>query len=315
MPALPFLPSWLYRSAAVAARECSHYANRCWHPVAARSDIRPGVVLAVELLGVPLLLTCPQSDDQQPQPEPRAFLNRCPHRGVALLASGTAAPSCRRLICPYHGWTYDLNGQLLAAAREAEFLEPFSRRDWPLLARQQGVLACNWKVAHDNTLDDYHVAIAHPTTLHREQGPVRDYRHALSPHGTLLATPSGEGGTFYTFGLAPWTHLLLWPDQRLALISFLPGLPSSPGDATNLQRCVMDVWLFGPGDLAGQAAGWMAEMQRFLEEDRRLVESAQRGYSNGLVPGPAHRLERRILQWQALYSRWMQLDDWPEHAE
>jgi len=313
MPSPKFLPSAVYRSPTVAARERSHYAERCWHPVAARSEIDVGGALAVELLGVPLLLTCPPADQPQAEPVVRAFLNRCPHRGVALLASGTAAPRCRRLVCPYHGWTYDLNGQLLAAAREAEFLEPFQREHWPLqelpcrqlgpllwlalgpdplpleaqldlvlaeagelfttprelLARQQLGLGCNWKVAHDNTLDDYHVAIAHPTTLHREQGPVRDYRYALSPHGTLLATPSGADGTFYTFGLAPWTHLLLWPDQRLALISFLPSLPASPGEAADLERCVMDVWLFGPAGLAAGAADWMAEMQRFLEEDRR----------------------------------------------
>ncbi|MFO0104256.1 MAG: SRPBCC family protein, partial [Cyanobium sp.] len=150
--------------------------------------------------------------------------------------------SCRRLICRYHGWSYGLNGQLLAAAREGEFLEPFCRDDWPLqdlacrelgpliwvalgpdpipleqqldlvldeagelfaeprqlLAREQRSLACNWKIAHDNTLDDYHVAIAHPTTLHREQGPVRRYRHALSNHANLLVTPHPDGGNFYT---------------------------------------------------------------------------------------------------------------------
>lgn len=358
MSALSFLPSWAYCSPAVAERERIHYANRCWHPVAAVSDLEAGGALALELLGVPLLLTRPPGAGPQQEAAARAFLNRCPHRGVALLATGAAEPRCHRLICPYHGWTYDLNGQLLAAAREADFLEPFDRTAWPLqelpcrqlgpliwvalgpdplpleeqldlvlaeagelfaaprqlLARQQLGLACNWKVAHDNTLDDYHVAIAHPTTLHREQGPVRDYRHAHSPHGTLLATPSGEGGTFYTFGLAPWTHLLLWPDQRLALLSFLPGQASGQGDATGLERCEMDVWLFGPPELAGEAEGWMADMQRFLEEDRRLVESAQRGYGSGLVPGPAHRLEQRILQWQALYRRWMDLDHWGEQA-
>ena len=340
-----FLPHWLYSSAAVAERERSHYSERCWHPVAARSALGSGQVLAIELLGLPVLLT-------RPGPTPRAFLNRCPHRGVALLATRTAAQSCRRLICPYHGWSYDLNGQLRAAAREGEFLEPFNRGDWPLqelacrelgpllwvalgpdplpleqqldlvldeagdlfaeprqlLAREQRSLACNWKIAHDNTLDDYPVAIAHPTTLHREQGPVRLYRHALSPHSTLLATPippGGEGeasGTFFTFGLAPWTHLLLWPDGRLALISFLP--------AADQDRCTMDVWLLGPPAAAETATGWMAEMQRFLEEDRRLVESAQRGYASGLRPGPAHRLEQRILQWQALYRRLLELDHW-----
>ena len=49
-------------------------------------------------------------------------------------------------------------------------------------------------------------------------------------------------------------------------------------------------------------------MLRFLEEDRCLVEATQRGYRSGLEPGPAHRLEQRILQWQTLYAEWMDLE-------
>ena len=347
-PVQAFLPSWPYGDRAVAARERSHYASRCWHAVLPSGSLASGQALALELLGVPLLLTRAEGADSVP----RAFLNRCPHRGVSLLAESAAAQACSRLICPYHGWTYSLQGQLLAAAREGEFLEPFNRGDWPLpelpcrqfgpliwvalavdplplehqldlvlaeagelflqprqlLGREQRQLACNWKIAHDNTLDDYHVAIAHPTTLHREQGPVRDYRHSVSAHANLLASPYGEKGTFYTFGLVPWTHLLLWPDQRLALIHFLPNLPTSPDDPADLGHCLMNVWLFGPARFAAGAEGWMAEMRRFLEEDRQLVESAQRGYDSGLVPGPPHRLERRILQWQELYRSWMGLE-------
>jgi hypothetical protein len=66
--------------------------------------------------------------------------------------------------------------------------------------------------------------------------------------------------------------------------------------------------LMGLEDHANGAEAWMAELQQFLEEDRCLVESAQRGYASGLQPGPAHRLEQRILQWQALYASWMELD-------
>jgi phenylpropionate dioxygenase-like ring-hydroxylating dioxygenase large terminal subunit len=275
---------------------------------------------------------------------------------VALLDTDQPAHACRRLVCPYHGWTYDLNGQLQAAAREAEFLEPFQRSDWPLqelgsreegsliwvalgdaplpleqqldlvlseagrlwrqprrlLARQRRPLACNWKLAHDNTLDDYHVAIAHPTTLHREQGPVRSYRHVLSRHGSLLATPSGAQGTFFTFGLAPWTHLLLWPDGRLAVLHVVPELGPGAQDPQAPSRCQMEVWLLAPVSTTHadpvMAEAWMAEMLRFLQEDRRLVEATQRGYSSGLEPGPAHRLEQRILQWQALYAEWMGLE-------
>ena len=143
-------------------------------------------------------------------------------------------------------------------------------------------LQCNWKVAHDNTLDDYHVAIAHPTTLHREQGPVRDYRHLITDLGNALVTPHPEGGSFFTFGLPPWTHVLLWPDGRMALLEFLPFASSNHP---------LDVEI------------WKQQLLEFLQEDRRLVESVQLGYRCDWVPGPVHQLEQRIVQWQQLYQR------------
>jgi len=341
----PFLEAELYRSASVAERERLVYAPRFWHPVAPLSSLPEGSALALELLDQPLLLTHP------PGGPPRAFLNRCPHRGVALLPTAQAAQACRRLICPYHGWTYDLDGSLRAAAREAEFVDPFARDDWPLarlscalrgsmlwvaigadplpleqqldlveqelgpglerprvlLASLEAELACNWKIAHDNTLDDYHVAIAHPTTLHRQQGPVRHYRHRFANHVNLLATPvplqgngaAAEGLEFLTFGAPPWIHLLAWPDGRLALISFPPR---------DLGRCRLQVWLLGDPAQKDRGEAWIEELRSFLDEDRALVESAQRGYTSGLTPGPAHRLERRILHQQALYARIMGLE-------
>ena len=335
-----FLPARFYTAPEIAEAERHRYAARLWHPLAAATELNEGHVLPVQLLDQPLLLT--RSGGLV-----RAFHNRCPHRAVPFQPE---PGPCRRLVCPYHGWTYDLQGNLLAAAREADFLEPFERGAWSLqalpcrelfgllwvaggpdpialeaqldlllveagaaldqprqlLLRQRRTLACNWKIAHDNTLDDYHVAIAHPTTLHRDQGPVRHYRHALSAHATLLATPWPAGGSFLTFGFAPWTHLLLWPDGRLALIQFPP---------LALDRCAMDVWLLATdaqradvsADPELDAEAWMAELQTFLEEDRRLVEGAQRGYRAGFQPGPAHRLEQRILQQQALYAELMAL--------
>src|SRR5215475_4389154 len=44
-----------------------------------------------------------------------AFANTCRHRGHELLPCGGAA-SQGVIICPYHAWTYGLNGRLRAAA-------------------------------------------------------------------------------------------------------------------------------------------------------------------------------------------------------
>ncbi len=40
----------------------------------------------------------------------RAFLNLCPHRGARLVSAG---PPTRRLTCPFHAWTFDLEGELV----------------------------------------------------------------------------------------------------------------------------------------------------------------------------------------------------------
>ena len=335
-----FLPAWLYTEPDVHRWDCSSYAETYWHPVAATSQLAPGQSQAINLLGRPLLLTRPGAG------KPRAFLNRCPHRGVAFQKESSSGLPCRRLICPYHGWTYNLEGELLAAAREQDLPQPFQRKDWPLTAlpcRVDGPLiwvalseearpltqqleqvhqdvmdlwqsrlslvrevrrnlACNWKVAHDNTLDDYHVAVAHPTTLHREQGPVKNYVHRFTDLGNALITPHAAGGNFHTFGLPPWTHLLTWPDGRLALLEFLPRSPAT----TTLQLRLFAMGRSHPdgaAQLEQETDAWLNDLLGFLEEDRQLVESAQRGYESGITPGPVHRLEERILHWQRIYRQ------------
>ncbi len=52
----------------------------------------------------------------------RAFHNVCRHRGskVCLTEKGRAA----RLVCPYHQWTYDLDGSLLFARQMGEDFDP-----------------------------------------------------------------------------------------------------------------------------------------------------------------------------------------------
>jgi choline monooxygenase len=53
----------------------------------------------------------------------RAFYNVCKHRAHELLSgSGTT----RNIVCPYHAWTYGLDGQL-KAARRADRMETFDK--------------------------------------------------------------------------------------------------------------------------------------------------------------------------------------------
>lgn len=80
---------------------------RTWCVVAAASQIpNPGDVLPVSLAEWPLLLV--RGEDR----EVRAFHNICRHRGMWIVPNPGKGKSVLR--CPWHSWTYDLNGRLVA---------------------------------------------------------------------------------------------------------------------------------------------------------------------------------------------------------
>jgi nitrite reductase/ring-hydroxylating ferredoxin subunit len=80
---------------------------------------RPGSYLAIEMLGVPLLLTR-DSDGRV-----HAFANMCRHRGVRVVDGQGEA---RRFTCPFHAWVYDLQGKLVGVP-VAEGFEGMCRDD------------------------------------------------------------------------------------------------------------------------------------------------------------------------------------------
>jgi len=70
------------------------------------SELPPGHVLAHDDYGVPMLLT------RDADGTFRAFLNVCRHRGMRLVEASGAAVEKKSIVCPYHGWTYRLAGEL-----------------------------------------------------------------------------------------------------------------------------------------------------------------------------------------------------------
>lgn len=63
---------------------------------------------------------------------PRAFLNACRHRGSRLLAESDEGSVRRRIRCPYHAWSYDLDGSLRAAPH-MNGVEDFEPGCWGLI--------------------------------------------------------------------------------------------------------------------------------------------------------------------------------------
>ncbi len=114
------LPSNWYYDDAVFRREKERIFFREWLCVGRESDLAAaGDHRVLDVLGESILLVRNRDGVL------RAFYNVCRHRGAQLCrgdsgaAPGKAAQggiaAGRAIICPYHQWTYDLDGRLIAA--------------------------------------------------------------------------------------------------------------------------------------------------------------------------------------------------------
>ena len=102
------LPTWCYTSEAFYQREVERIWRKAWNFVGHVDQVaKPGDYLAMEFAGVPLIIVRGKDNVI------RAFANACRHRGSTLLDDGVG--HCSTIVCPYHSWSYGLDGTLLGA--------------------------------------------------------------------------------------------------------------------------------------------------------------------------------------------------------
>ena len=101
-------PGYVYTSPEIFQREKEEIFMKDWLCVARVEQIaEPGDYMALRIMGEPIVVS--RADDGTLN----AFSNICSHRGVEVAAG---EGNTREFSCPYHGWTYDLKGQLVGAA-------------------------------------------------------------------------------------------------------------------------------------------------------------------------------------------------------
>lgn len=112
------LPAALYTEPIVAELEDRLIFRSSWQAACTELDLRaPGDFVTLTISSVPLVVI---RDDED---RVNAFVNVCRHRSGRVVADGHG--SCKRMQCPYHGWTYGLDGSLQGAPGFAEGLPSF----------------------------------------------------------------------------------------------------------------------------------------------------------------------------------------------
>jgi len=127
------LPSRYYHDEAIFAREMERIFRRSWCYVGHVSELpHPGSYVTDRVAGQPVVLV--RGRDLQV----RAFFNVCRHRAHLLLAGcGTLKSG---ITCPYHAWTYALDGTL-RGARLTDDVPGFDKADFPLRALPVSIVA------------------------------------------------------------------------------------------------------------------------------------------------------------------------------
>lgn len=118
------IPPACYADDALVGLEQQALFRRGWICLG-RADRWPeaGDYSALELGGVPLIVVRNRAG------ELRALANSCRHRG-SLMLEGDG--NCKKIKCPFHWWTYDLDGSLKVCPRMENALD-FDRRDYGLV--------------------------------------------------------------------------------------------------------------------------------------------------------------------------------------
>src|SRR5687768_4508999 len=172
------LPRAHYVSPTVFADEQAKLFGGLWNCVGRASSVAsPGHYVTRDVAGESLIVV--RGTDARL----RAFFNVCRHRGTRLCA-GRSGHLDGTIQCPYHAWTYALDGQLVGAPHMQEVAD-FARDDYPLheaaLAEWSGFVFVNissqpqpfaeWFAPLINRLDRF--ALTELRTIHSVEYDVR----------------------------------------------------------------------------------------------------------------------------------------------
>ncbi|GJE27608.1 aromatic ring-hydroxylating oxygenase subunit alpha [Methylobacterium organophilum] len=111
------LPQSFYNDPEIYRFDLDAIYGRSWIMIGFETEIsEPGNYIATKIGETPVVVVRDRNGDV------RGFFNSCRHRGAQICEHGHGKSA--RLVCPYHQWTYGLDGKLLHAGRMQESFDP-----------------------------------------------------------------------------------------------------------------------------------------------------------------------------------------------
>ena len=320
------IPASWYLDPELAELERQTVFSRSWQVVARLDQIqKPGQYVTCDIASEPLVVT--RGNDHIL----RGFFNVCRHHAAAVMteSSGEAA----HMQCPYHGWTYALNGDLKSAPDLGSVInfDPKSMglvpvevavwKHWVIarldrdgaqitnvsnidvtryhwFERRHYFLDCNWKVFVDNYLDGgYHVP-----HLHKGLNRVLDYSEyqiELGERFCLQWSPlSGDARAFY-YWIYPNFMINIYPDAMDTNLV----LPRALGRT----EVVFDFYFTDVSDTARERNLLsIATSEEIQNEDVAICTSVQRGLASRAYN--SGRLSARREAGEHLFHRLLHAD-------
>ena len=119
------LPGPLFSDPTVFQEEVRRLFRTSWQCIGREDEVSaPGSFRTVEVAGSGVLVL------RNSHGELKAYHNVCRHRGTRLVEEA-GGQGLKKLLCPYHAWTYDLDGRLLGAPHMQD-AKDFDRSDFGL---------------------------------------------------------------------------------------------------------------------------------------------------------------------------------------
>jgi len=236
------------------------------------SDLsKPGDFININEFGTPILVMRNRAGVV------KAFVNSCRHRGSALVFEERG--HCAGFSCPYHGWSYNLDGKLLGVAQASDFGE-VDKSQYGLIEIQaeerHGIIFVATRPGATFDLDDY---------LGQEmQEELAQWNIAELQHAKTGAIPLDGNWKLTLEAFLEVYHFDVTHKNNLAIVAY--------GDATEIRTLGKHVFFAIPMKS-------IMELEAIPEEEWVPEKHIMFGYT--LYPGTLMNITPVIMAFYAMY--------------